>query len=153
MVDICVLKCYFSFGGDDMGWLKKLLWRISGEGRYLTLEQIHQILFGYDFFTVEKGDWEDGGAFTLLNDRVGVYYLKTKVAENVYTETFDIHALGYRGGALITFVDDQLKALILNGIEQDVSILNKVDRQRLWQMLLKVRQAVVVFEEEKMEKE
>ena len=120
---------------------------ILGEDRFVTIDQLYEAVSSASLEITEGGPegWPGREEFIrLMNEKVSLFYLETLLADGKHVETIDIHAFAHRGGVWVTFVNNEVHTLTHNAIKKDPGTLDHSDRQRLWQILLKVRHSLQV---------
>lgn len=127
-----------------MQWLKRLLMAAIGENRFVTIEQLYEAAVAEQLSLLEapEGGWPGREEHVrLASNTISLFYMATNRKDGKRVESLDLHTLAHKGGLWVTFVDNQIVALTQNTIKRNVTTLRPETEQRLWQILLKVRQA------------
>ncbi len=125
--------------------LKALSRLVLGEDHFVTIDQMYESVTNEPLTArvapSPKG-WRGMEGYTrLASGKVSIFYRNTPKAREGHAETLDLFALDYRGGVVVTFVDEEIVAMTHNAIRLDPRNIDDSDRQRLWQILLLARKA------------
>jgi hypothetical protein len=127
-----------------MKWLWKFLSILSGENRFVTIEELYESVSSGNLTILDEpdGGWPGRESFIrMTNQDASVFYLETERGDGKKAETLDLHSTSRRGGAWVTFVDNDLVELTLNAVKHNVSNIHVDDDRRLRQILFKIQQA------------